>query len=152
MINPNLGFIIPFMGEKSISLADALFTKVQQRVLRVLFGNPQRSFYGNEVVRLADSGSGAVQRELEKLSAAGLIVSERIGNQRHFRANEHAAIYGELVALIAKTSGVADVVRQSLQPLAGKLDFAFIYGFAKNSACAESDIDLLLVGNDLTLA
>jgi len=152
LINPNLGFIIPFMGEKSISLAEALFTKVQQRVLGVLFGNPQRSFYSNEIVRLAESGIGAVQRELEKLNAAGLIVSERIGNQRHFRANEHAPIYGELVALIAKTSGLADVVRQALQPLAEKLNFAFVYGsVAKNSARAESDIDLLLVSNELTL-
>ena len=65
------------MGEKSISLADALFTKVLQRVLGVLFGNPQRSFYSNEVVRLAASGVGAVQREQEKLNSAGLVVSER---------------------------------------------------------------------------
>ena len=63
---PNLGFIIPKMGIKKTSiktkapspqgggLADALFTKVQQRVLAVLFGNPDRSFYANELIALRD--------------------------------------------------------------------------------------------------
>jgi predicted nucleotidyltransferase len=152
LINPNMGFIIPNMGDKSISLTDALFTKVQQRVLGVLYGNPQRSFYGNEVVRLAESGIGAVQRELEKLCAAGLVVSERIGNQRHFRANQHAPIFDELAAIIAKTVGVGDVCRQALRPLADKLDLAFIYGsIAKGHARAESDVDVLLVSNVLML-
>ena len=148
-----MGFINPIMGDKSISLANALFTKVQQRVLGVLFGNPLRSFYGNEIVRLADSGIGAVQRELEKLSAAGLIVSQRIGNQRHFRANPHTPIYGELVALIAKTCGVAEVVRMALQPLADKLDYALIdRALAEGYVSTRNPIDLLLVGKGPTPA
>jgi len=54
----------------AIGIADALFTKVQQRVLGVLFGNPGRSFYANEVIALAGSGTGAVQRELTRNSQA----------------------------------------------------------------------------------
>lgn len=49
--------------------ADALFTKTQQRVLGVLFGQPDRSFYAKEIIGLAASGSGAVQRELARLEA-----------------------------------------------------------------------------------
>jgi hypothetical protein len=41
------------------SLADALFTKTQQRVLGVLFGEPDRSFYASELIRTAGTGSGA---------------------------------------------------------------------------------------------
>jgi len=141
------------MSEKSISLADALFTKVQQRVLGVLYGNPQRSFYSNEVVRLAGAGIGAVQRELEKLCAAGLVISERIGNQRHFRANQQAPIFSELVALITKTVGAGGVLGQALQPLADKLKLAFIYGsIARGEGRAESDIDVLLISDALTLS
>ncbi len=67
-------------------VADALFTKVQQRVLGVLFGNPGRSYYANELIGLAGSGTGAVQRELARLEAAGLATVTRVGKQnRLFR-------------------------------------------------------------------
>ena len=82
-----------FRPSRSIGIADALFTKVQQRVLGVLFGNPGRSFYGNEVISLVDSGTGAVQRELTRLEAAGLVTVTRIGNQKHYQANEAAPVF-----------------------------------------------------------
>ena len=77
-MQPNMGIIHPNMGissnpTESSALADALFPKVRQRVLAVLFGTPDRSFYANEVIALAQSGTGAVQRELADLSAAGLL-------------------------------------------------------------------------------
>ena len=97
---PKTGFIIPNMGIKKMpvkkpidtavkvgtGVADALFTKVQQRVLGVLFGNPGRSYYANELIGLAGSGTGAVQRELARLEAAGLATVTRVGKQnRLFR-------------------------------------------------------------------
>ena len=42
---------------------EALFTKTQRRVLGLLFGAPERSFYANEVVRSAGVGIGAALRE-----------------------------------------------------------------------------------------
>ena len=89
---PILGSKIPKMGIKKrepsnraplvSGVADALFTKVQQRVLAVLFGNHARSFYANELIALACSGSGAVQRELAQLEAAELVTVKRVGNQK----------------------------------------------------------------------
>lgn len=72
---PNLGTIIPKMGMKKTSLGEALFGKTQRRVLGLLFGNPDRSYYANEIVRLAGAGIGAVQRELERLETAQLITA-----------------------------------------------------------------------------
>ena len=72
------------MGMNQISLSDALFTTTQQRVLALLFGQPNRSFFGNELISMTGSGSGAVQRELKRLSDSGLVLSKKIGNQRHF--------------------------------------------------------------------
>ena len=77
----------------SRGLADALFTKVQQRVLGVLFGNPRRSFYANEVIGLACSGTGAVQRELQRLEASGLVTVVRVGKQKHYQANAASAVF-----------------------------------------------------------
>jgi hypothetical protein len=93
-------------------VADALFTKVQQRVLAVLFGNHSRSFYTNELIALACSGSGAVQRELARLEAAELVTVRRVGNQKHYQANASAPIFEELRGLVLKTSGLVDVCEQ----------------------------------------
>ena len=131
-------------------LSDTLFTKVQQRVLSVIFGQPDRAFYGNEIIRLADVGVGAVMRELERLVASGLVMVTRSGNQKHYQANPDSPIFSELRSLVLKTFGVADVLRQALLPFADRIQVAFVYGsVAKGQDSASSDIDLMIVSGDL---
>ena len=134
-------------------IADALFTKVQQRVLAVLFGNPGRSFYANEMIALAGSGTGAVQRELARLEAVGLVSVTRVGNQKHYQANAAGPVFEELRSLVLKTSGLADVLRNALAPLAAQISTAFVYGsVAKAQDTATSDIDLMVVSDSLSYA
>jgi predicted nucleotidyltransferase len=140
-------------GLRRRGLADALFAKVQQRVLGVLFGNPGRSFYANEVIGLARSGTGAVQRELARLEAAGLVTASRIGKQKHYQANQASPIFPELRALVLKTSGLVDVLREALAPTSGLIRAAFVYGsVAKGEDTSASDIDLMVIGAGLTYA
>jgi predicted nucleotidyltransferase len=135
------------------SLPDALFSKVRQRVLAVLFGTPDRSFYTNEVIALARSGTGAVQRELAGLAAAGLLTMRKQGNQKHYQANASAPVFNELRGLVLKTMGLADVVLAALVPLAGQIDAAFVYGsVAKQQDTANSDIDLMVISPGLGYA
>lgn len=135
------------------SMADALFPKVRQRVLAVLFGTPGRSFYANEVIALAQSGTGAVQRELAGLSEAGLLTVTKQGNQKHYQANANAPVFAELRGLVLKTMGLADVLRAALVPLAAQIDVAFVYGsVAKQQDTADSDIDVLIISPDLGYA
>src|SRR5688500_9817915 len=98
-------------------LADALFAKVQQRVLGVLFGNPGRSFYANEIIARARSGTGAVQRELARLEASGLVTVNRVGKQKHYQANPASPVFDELRSLVIKTVGLVDVLRAALAPV-----------------------------------
>jgi predicted nucleotidyltransferase len=134
-------------------VADALFTKVQQRVLAVLFGNHARSFYANELIALACSGSGAVQRELAQLEAAELVTVRRVGNQKHYQANASAPIFEELRGLVLKTSGLVDVLRAALAPLAAQIDLAFVFGsVAKGRDTAKSDIDLIVISDKVAYA
>lgn len=141
------------MGITSIGLADALFSKVQQRVLGLLFVNPDRSFYTNEIVRFVDSGIGVVQRELEKLGASGLVTIKKIGNQKHYQASRDAQIFEELRGIMLKTVGLADILRLALLPLSDRIQAAFIYGsIANGSDTAQSDIDVLIIGKDLAYA
>ncbi len=134
----------------SASLANALFPKVRQRVLAVLFGTPDRSFYANEVIALAQSGTGAVQRELLALSGSGLLLVSKQGNQKHYQANAKAPVFSELRGLVLKTMGLADVIRTALVPLAAQIDIAFIYGsVARQEDSAHSDVDVMIVSPKL---
>src|SRR4051812_15999168 len=106
---------------RSSGVASALFAKVQQRVLGVLFGNPGRSFYANEVINLAQSGTGAVQRELQRLEASQLVTVKRVGKQKHYQANAGSPVFQELRSLILKTAGLADILHEALAPRSNEI-------------------------------
>jgi len=150
MIIPNMGTI---SEHASSGLAGALFSPVQQTVLGLLFGQPGRRFQSAELIRLADSGTGAVHRQLRRLETAGWVTASRVGNQKHYQANEACPAFDELRGLIAKTVGLVEPIRAVLEPLSEDISVAFIYGsIAKGEERAESDIDLLILSETLGLA
>ncbi len=134
-------------------LADALLARAKQRVLGVLFGYPRRSFYANEVIGLARPGTGAVQRELARLEASGLVTVTRVGRQKHYQANAGSPVFEELRALVLKTVALVDVLRTALAPVSRSIRAAFVYGsIAKGQDTAASDIDLMVITDSLTYA
>ena len=135
-----------------MSIATALFTDSQSRVFPWLFGQAGRSYHLSELRRLTGLGSASLQRELKRLSEAGLVHSERVGNLRLFSANQKSPVFNELVALTQKTLGVASLLRDALLPMAPRLQAAWLYGsVAKRTDTAQSDIDVMLVGENLLL-
>lgn len=156
---PKSGMIVPLKRMKTADkpipsaptrLADVLFTPVQQRVLGVLFGQPQRRFQSAEVIRLAGSGTGAAHRLLTRLAATGLVTTQRVGNQKHYQANADSPVFAELTGLVRKTVGLIGPLQVALAPLAGKIAAAFVYGsIAKGTDTAASDIDLMVIADDL---
>ncbi len=135
------------------AMADALFTTTQQRVLARLFGLPDRSFFANELIGLTGSGSGAVQRELARLEASGLVTANWIGNQKHYQANKDCPIFSEIWGVVQKTVGVVGPLQVALQPLAAQIRAAFVYGsIAKNEDTASSDIDVMVISDSLGYA
>lgn len=133
-------------------IAGALFTSTQQRVLGLLYGQPEREFYASELFRLARAGRGAVQRELKKLVSSGLVTIATVGRQKHYQANREAPIFDELRRIVVKTIGTADPVRAALSALAPRITRALVFGsVAKATDRTGSDIDLLVVADDLTL-
>jgi predicted nucleotidyltransferase len=160
---PKLGINMPKMGMKAKraisrgrrcnSLADALFSTIQQRVLAYLFGQPERSFFATELIKLAGGGSGAVQRELSRLVLSGLVMVKRVGTQKHYQANPSSPIFAELCGIARKTVGLTEPLREALAPLAKRIRMAFVYGsVAKKQDTAASDIDLMVVSDSLTYA
>ena len=136
-----------------MSLATALFSDSQTRVFRWIFGHPQREFHLSELRRLTGLGSASLQRELNRLVSAGLLLSERVDNLRRFHANAQSPVYGELVALTRKALGAEPLLREALVPLTGDLQGAWIYGsVAKQTDTSASDVDVMLVGRGLRLS
>lgn len=134
------------------SLADALFSSTQRKVLALLFGQPERSYYTNEIIERVGAGSGAVQRELQKLREAGLVRTWQSGRQNYYQADPDSPLFEELRSIVRKTVGLAEPLREALQPLSDSLDLALIYGsVAKATDTAQSDIDVLIVSDALSL-
>jgi predicted nucleotidyltransferase len=160
---PNMGIIMPNMGTKAktrvskiqrrTSLACALFSTTQQRVLAYLFGQPERSFFATELIKLAGGGSGGVQRELARLADSGLVTVARVGTQKHYQANPKSPIFAEICAIAQKTVGLAEPLREALAPLGKRITAAFVFGsVAKRSDTATSDIDVLVLSDSVDYA
>ncbi|HET9767796.1 MAG TPA: nucleotidyltransferase domain-containing protein [Thermoanaerobaculia bacterium] len=131
-------------------LADPLFSHLQQRVLALLFGQPDRAFGTAELIRLAGGGTGANHRFLVRLERAGLVTTSKVGNQKHYRANRKSPIFNELHGLVIKTAGLVEPLRRALEPLVSKIRAAFVYGsVAKGSDTARSDIDLMVISDEV---
>jgi len=134
------------IAAREIGIAESLFTSVQRRVLGILFAQPDRSFQGAEVIRLARSGTGAAHRELTRLAGSGLLSTTKIGSQKFYKANRKSPVFRELHGLIVKTVGLRQPIADALAPLTDQIRAAFVFGsFAKGKEHAESDIDLMVI-------
>jgi len=103
-------------------------------------------------MQLLELGSGGVQRELEGLTNAGILLKSTEGRQTYFEVNKQSPVFNDLHGLISKTFGVPRIIETSLRPLAKQIWLAFIYGsFASGKETPESDVDVMIVGDDVSL-
>lgn len=131
------------------SLSELLFpNQYRRKVLALLLMQPEQKMHLRELARQTQAAPGTLKKELDALCFVGLLRSERVGNQVHFQANQDHPVFAELQALVRKTTGLADVLRQALQPLGEQVELALVFGsMASGSAHAGSDVDLLVVGS-----
>lgn len=131
------------------ALSDLLFpNQYRRKVLGLLLMRPDQQIHLRELARVIGAAPGTLKKELDALCEAGLLRAERVGNQVRFCANTAHPVFPELQALIRKTIGLADALRLSLAPLAGRIDAAFVFGsMASGTESAGSDIDLMVVGD-----
>ena len=130
------------------SVSSALFGKTRRAILALLFSRPGESFYLRQIVRLVAAGQGGVQREIGRLSSAGIITRVVRGRTAFYQANRDCPVFGELHGLVIKTAGVAEVLARALLALKDRIDVAFIFGSAaKTRLRPESDIDLFVIGS-----
>lgn len=129
-----------------MSLADALFPRTKQRILGVLFSQPDRAVHLRELARIAGVNASSIQREVQTLVEAGILTRVARGNLHEFQANRECPLFGELCGFARKTFGIADVIRTALDGL--PIDVALIFGsIATGSESAQSDVDVLIISN-----
>jgi len=129
-------------------LVEVLFGAYRRQILALLLLRPDESFYVREIGRLAGVPAGSLHRELKLLSDAGLLQRSVAGNQVRYQVDRTCPIQEELTGIFRKTAGLADVLRESLTPIAGKIRVAFIFGsVAQGKERATSDVDVLVVGS-----
>ena len=132
-------------------IGDALFTKTQQKVLGLLFSMPDQSFYSSEIMRIAGMGRGTISRELYRLVNSGLLTMRKVGNQCHYQANSDSPIFTEMRSIAIKTFGISEQIKRALMVLDANIEIAFVYGsMAKRTNTSSSDVDLMLIGKDLS--
>jgi predicted nucleotidyltransferase len=131
-----------------VSAVDFLFTPTVQRVLGAVLPRPEQSFTLQELLRQAATGRGSTQLQIDRLVAAGVLIDEpRRGRQRSIRANTDYFLYSELRSIALKTFGLAEPVRDALQPFADRIEQAFIFGsVVKGTDTASSDVDVMIIG------
>jgi uncharacterized protein len=132
-----------------VSLADFLFTPSLQRVLAATLLQPDRSFTLQELLRLADSGRGSAQKQVDRLVEVGVLQEDaRRGRQRSIRANTEFVLYPELLSIARKSFAVAEPLKEALAPFAEQITEAFVFGsVAKGTDSGRSDIDLIVIGS-----
>jgi predicted nucleotidyltransferase len=129
-------------------LLELLFGAYRRKVLGLLLLRPDESFHVREIARLTGVPAGSLHRELKSLADAGLLEREPVGNQVRYRANRLHQVYAELAEIFAKTAGLADVLRDALLPLSGRIELAFVFGsLAQGKQRAASDVDVFVVGD-----
>lgn len=133
--------------KSSPSLVDALFGKTKKLALGILFAKPEKSWHLRELARLAGVSPTMLSKEMDLLSAAGIVVEEKDGNRRRLRANAECPIFEELRGIARKTMGLGDILRDCLASIDG-IDSAFIFGsVAQGAERADSDVDVCVIGD-----
>lgn len=92
-----------------------------------------------------------MQRELDSLTGSGILERRQDGRRTYYRARRNSPVFDELRGLFSKTAGIVPALQSELVRFGDKIHRGAIYGsMARNEEGAESDIDLLIVGDVTT--
>jgi predicted nucleotidyltransferase len=126
---------------------DFLFSPYRRQVLALLLLRPDERFHVRELERLTGISAGSLHRELKAMSEAGLLIREQQGNQVLYRADRSCSIFEELASVFRKTVGLGSELTTALEPIADRIDVAFVFGsMASGKQHAKSDLDICVLG------
>lgn len=134
-------------GQAATSPVRLLIGDYHLRLLSLLLLRPDEDFHLRQIERLTGVPAGPASRELRRFLQAGLVTRRQAGNQVRYQADRQCVVFEELSAALRKTTGMADVLRDALSPIARKIRMAFIFGSAAQGKEGPfSDVDVMIVG------
>jgi predicted nucleotidyltransferase len=129
------------------SLLPLLRSETQAGLLERLFLHPDRAYTVGELAELLGVTDLSVRRELYRMVDAGMVDREPVGRQSVFRASVASPLYDPMRQLVERSVGVEPLLRELTEQTPG-VQLAAIYGsWARGTVDAESDVDLLVVGD-----
>lgn len=130
------------------SLTDFIVSKVRVKLLQSFLEDPREMYHVRALVRNTGEEINAVRRELARMEECGLVKSEKRGNRLYYWFRRDYPFYQELLALIAKTTGLGSQIRKNLGKL-GRVNFCLFSGeFARRANRKSADqVDVLVVGD-----
>jgi predicted nucleotidyltransferase len=139
------------------TLETLLGSKLRAKLLGWLLTHPTERFFVRQLKGLLNEDATNLSRELTRLQRLGILLCYPEGKQKYYQANQQSPLFPELRGLVLKTSGLADQLREGLEPFKDAVQLAFIYGsMAAGTMTAESDVDLMVIGScgfrELTIA
>jgi len=133
------------------ALRGLVLSEARAKVLTALFSERGRTFYQTELARATGLPIVAVQRQLKRLTEAGLVSASTAGGRRVYSADPRSAVFDEVSSIVRKLRGPVVTLRPVLR--SRDVELAFVFGsFASGSAGASSDIDLMVLGGESTRA
>ena len=123
----------------------------QARLLARLYLRSDQTTTLSELADELDLSHTTVSREADKLERAGLVRSERVGNQRRLHPNEQSVYFPALRDLLLRAFGPVPLLEHALREVDG-VEQAFIYGswaarYLGEEGEAPNDLDVLVVGS-----
>ena len=132
-------------------ILDALFPLVRQELLAATLLSPDKWWYMSELASHLKTSLSSLQRELNSLTASGVLERKPDGRRAYYKARKDSAVFGELRDLFLKTAGIVPALESELAKFSDKIGWAALYGsIARGEEAAQSDIDLLVVGDIAT--
>jgi predicted nucleotidyltransferase len=136
---------------RRVRTLDALFPLVRQQLLAATLLSPDKWWYMSELARHQGTSLSSLQRELASLSASGILERKQDGRRSYYKARRDSPVFSALRDLFLKTAGIVPALQSELGRFSSKIRWAAIYGsIARGEEAAQSDIDLLVVGDIAT--
>ena len=128
------------------TLRDFIVSRVRVKILRTFLTTPQELFYIRQLTRALGEEINAVRRELIHMEKVGMLRSQIRGNRVYYWFNTEYKYYPELLALIAKSTGLGRELIKNREKL-GKVSFIVLSGrYARRMHVKKGQVDLLVVG------
>ncbi len=126
-------------------MLDALITsKTRIRLLVKFFLNPTMKAYLRQLADEFGESTNAVRVELNRLTEAGILESEAVGNVVKYKAKQSHPLFPEIRSIVSKMTGLDSIIEWVIQRL-GDVENAYLIGdYAKGSD--SGIIDVILVG------